>query len=91
MSKIIVEHHPSQQRLDQLGIKKCPTWSKEPSTFSWSYSEREIAYIIEGEVTVTPEGGEPVSFSAGDLVTFEPGLKCTWHVKKKLKKYYLFE
>ncbi|MFM8490810.1 MAG: cupin domain-containing protein, partial [Candidatus Methylopumilus sp.] len=55
MSKIIVEKNPSEERLNDLGIKSCPTWSKEPSTFPWSYSEQEIAYILEGEVTVTPD------------------------------------
>ena len=91
MSKIIVEHQPSEERLNAIGIRSCPTWSKEPSTFPWTYSDREIAYILEGEVTVTPDGGEPVNFTAGDLVTFEPGLKCTWTVKKHLRKHYLFE
>ncbi|HAP04569.1 MAG TPA: cupin, partial [Methylophilaceae bacterium] len=55
MSKIIVEKNPSEERLNALGIKSCPTWSKEPSTFPWSYSEQEVAYILEGEVTVTPD------------------------------------
>jgi uncharacterized cupin superfamily protein len=91
MSKIIVEHHPSEDRLNAIGILSCPTWSKEPSTFPWTYSQREIAFILEGDVIVTPEGGEPVHFSAGDLVTFETGLKCTWTVIKHLRKHYLFE
>ncbi len=90
MSKIIVEKSPSEERLNTLGIKSCPTWSKEPSTFPWSYSEQEIAYILEGEVTVTHDDGEPVSFGKGDLVTFKEGLSCTWHVKKALKKHYRF-
>ena len=90
MSKIIVEKNPSEERLNTLGIRSCPTWSKEPSTFPWSYSEQEIAYILEGEVTVTPDGGEPVNFGKGDLVTFKEGLSCTWYVKKALKKHYHF-
>lgn len=90
MSKIIVEKNPSEERLDSLAIKSCPTWSKEPSTFPWNYAEREIAYILEGEVTVTPDDGEPISFGKGDLVTFEEGLSCTWHVKKAFKKHYHF-
>jgi len=91
MAKIIVDHNPSEEKLNQLGIKRCPTWSKEPSTFPWSYSQTEIAYILQGEVQVTPKGGAPVSFGAGDLVIFENGLECTWHVIKPLKKHYLFE
>lgn len=90
MSKIIVEHEPSPERLAQLGVTGWSTWSKEVSTFPWTYSEQEIAYVLEGEVTVTPQGGEPVSFGKGDLVTFPSGLACTWEVKKPLRKHYRF-
>jgi uncharacterized cupin superfamily protein len=87
MSKIIVEK-PSAEKLAALGVTHWPTWSKEVSQFPWSFGTQEIAYILEGEVTVTPNGGEPVSFSAGDLVTFPAGMSCTWNVKKALRKYY---
>jgi len=90
MSEIIVEHSPSEARLGELGVKSWPTWSKEVSKFPWSYSEQEIAYVLEGEVVVTPNGGEPVSFSAGDLVTFPSGMSCTWDVRKPLRKHYRF-
>jgi uncharacterized cupin superfamily protein len=51
-----------------------------------------VAYILEGEVTVTPKnGGPPVSFGEGDLVTFPAGLSCLWEVKKPLRKHYHFD
>jgi len=90
MSRIIVEHNPDQARLDALGVDSWPTWSKEVSVFPWTYGEQEIAYVLQGEVTVTPKGGEPVSFGAGDLVTFLSGMACTWEVKKPLRKHYRF-
>jgi uncharacterized protein len=90
MSKITVEHAPSEARLKELGVNSWPTWSKEVSKFPWSYSEQEVAYVLEGEVVVTPNGGEPVSFGAGDLVTFPSGMSCTWEVKKPLRKHYRF-
>lgn len=90
MSKITVEHAPSESRLKELGVNSWPTWSKEVSKFPWSYSEQEVAYVLEGEVVVTPNGGEPVSFGAGDLVTFPSGMSCTWEVKKPLRKHYRF-
>jgi uncharacterized cupin superfamily protein len=90
MSNIIVEHHPSQERLAQLGVTSWSTWSKEVSTFPWTYSEQEVAYVLEGEVTVTPKGGAPVHFGKGDLVTFPAGMACTWEVKKPLRKHYRF-
>jgi hypothetical protein len=37
---------------------------------------------------ITPEGGKPVTFGKGDLVTFPAGLKANWEVKKELKKHY---
>jgi uncharacterized protein len=90
MSLIKVEHQPDVSRLKALGVSTWPTWSKEVSKFPWTYSEQEVAYILEGEVTVTPKDGEPVSFGPGDLVTFAPGLSCTWEVKKPLRKHYQF-
>lgn len=90
MSKITVEYNPSQERLSQLGVSSWPTWSKEVSTFPWTYSEQEVAYVLEGEVTVTPKGGEPVTFGKGDLVMFPSGMACTWEVKKPLRKHYRF-
>lgn len=90
MSQIKVEK-PSAVTLAALGVKQWPTWSKEVSTFTWQYSSTEIAYILEGEVTVTPTNGVPVSFAAGDLVTFASGLDCVWEVKKPLRKHYHFE
>lgn len=90
MSMISVEK-PNAAKLASLGVSSWPIWTKEVSTFPWSYSSTEIAYILEGEVTVTPKNGEPVSFGAGDLVTFSTGLDCTWEVKKALKKHYHFD
>jgi len=87
MSKIIVEK-PSAEKLASLGVSRLPTWSKEVSQFPWRFGTQEIAYILEGEVTVTPDGGVPVSFGAVDLVTFPAGMSCTWQVKKALRKHY---
>ena len=41
-------------------------------------------------MTVTPEGGQPINFSAGDLVTFPAGMKCRWEVHKAVRKHYRF-
>lgn len=90
MSLITVEHQPDAARLQALGVKHWSIWSKEVSVFSWAYTDRETAYILEGEVTVTPKDGVPVSFGAGDLVTFAAGLICCWDVKQPLRKHYRF-
>ena len=88
MSKIVVEHQPSQSRVEALGVNKWPTWQKEVSVFPWFFPEQEIAYIIEGECVITPEGGEAVKFGKGDLVTFPAEMTASWQVVEPLNKHY---
>lgn len=91
MDQILIEHNPSEAKLDVMGIYGWPVWSKEVSNFPWSYDRQETCYILEGEVTVTPDGGEPVEIVAGDLVTFPKGMSCTWDISEDIKKHYNFE
>ena len=89
-STIHVEHNPSEARLKELGVLQWSLWTKEVSTFPWSYDERETCYFLDGEVVVTPEGGSPVSMGKGDLVIFPEGMRCTWEVRKAVRKHYTF-
>lgn len=88
MSDIVIEHNPNAARLEALGVSKWPTWEKEVSTFPWHFLEQEIAWILQGECVITPEGGAPVTFGKGDLVTFPAGMKCSWEVRQPLHKHY---
>ncbi len=90
MSEIKIENNPEPARLEQLGVKSWPIWTKEESEFPWSYSDSETCYLLEGEVEVTPEGGPPVKFGQGDLVTFPKGMSCTWKISRAVKKHYTF-
>lgn len=87
---IQVEQEPSQERLNALGISRWPIWTKEVSVFPWHYDEQETCYLLEGEVVVTPNGGEAVHIGQGDLVTFAAGLSCTWNIVKDVRKHYTF-
>jgi uncharacterized cupin superfamily protein len=89
-SPISVVHNPSDDRLLQLGVADWPIWSCGVSTFPWTYDEQETCLLLEGDVTVTPDGGEPVRFGAGDLVTFAAGLSCSWDVHAAVRKHYRF-
>ena len=40
----------------------------------WTYNDKETCLLLEGDVTVTPDGGEPLRFGAGDLVVFPTGM-----------------
>lgn len=90
MSEILVEHDPSPAKLDIMGVYDWPIWEKEVSTFPWTYDARETCYLLEGDVMVTPDGGESVHLRRGDLVTFPAGLSCTWRVREAVRKHYDF-
>ena len=86
----IQKEKPSEEKLQKLNVRSWPIWEKESSEFPWEYDETETCYILEGEVVVTPENGDPVSFGKGDLVTFPVGLKCRWKINKQVRKPYRF-
>ncbi|MBD2681642.1 MULTISPECIES: cupin domain-containing protein [Nostoc] len=88
---IKVEHQPSQQRLEQLGVSKWAIWEKEVSKFPWTYDSQETCYFLEGDVVVTPDGGQPVQMGEGDLVIFTAGMSCVWEIKSNVKKHYYFD
>ncbi len=90
MADIIVASDPNEEQLSALGVYSWPIWSKEVSTFPWTYDESETCFILEGEIIVTPEGGEPVKIGKGDLVTFPAGLSCRWDIKHEVRKHYRF-
>ena len=75
-------------KIEDLDIKSWPIETCNPSTFPWEYSEKENCLILEGNLTVTPDGGEPVRFGVGDLVVFPKGFlalgKCTKQFKSTI-------
>ena len=87
---IEVISNPDQSVLDELSISNWAIWEKESSSFPWTYELNEICYILEGEVTVTPEDGNPVLIKAGDLVTFPQGMSCHWDISEDIRKHYQF-
>lgn len=86
--EIKIEPQINEDRLSELSVTSWPIWSKEQSEFSWHYDSDEICYLLEGEVEVIPEGGEPVKFGKGDLVSFPKGMSCQWKIHKDVKKHY---
>jgi len=57
-------------KIHELGIKQWPIWILGPSSFPWTDSNKETCLLLDGDVTVTPEGGEPVRFGVGYVVVF---------------------
>lgn len=90
MDTIRVDREPAAEALTERGVFDWPIWTKEVSTFPWTYDASETCYLLEGEVVVTPEGGDPVEIRKGGLVTFPAGMSCTWEVRRPVRKHYTF-
>jgi uncharacterized cupin superfamily protein len=88
--RIEVERSPKEERLAQLGVRTWPIWTREASTFPWTYDEPETCFFLEGDVVVTPAEGAAVQVGKGDLVTFPAGMSCTWEVRTPVRKHYRF-
>ena len=79
---------PGMDELEKMDIFDWPIWEKKVSEFPWHYDDTETCFILEGEVIVTPEGGDPVEIHAGDLVVFPQGMACTWNILQDIRKHY---
>lgn len=90
MDEIKVVRSAAREQLDSMGVSDWPVWSKEASEFPWTYDSSETCYFIEGQVEVTPDGGEPVTVGKGDLVTFPAGMSCKWRITSDVRKHYKF-
>lgn len=88
MLPIMIESAVTVERLEKLGVRDWPVWECNNSDFLWHYEQREVCFIVEGEVLVTPDDGAPVQLQAGDLVLFPAGLSCRWAVLKPVKKHF---
>ncbi len=89
--EIKVVHQPNLAHLKELDVFNWPIWEKEISQFSWTYDDQETCYFLEGNVVVTPDGGQAVQMGKGDLVTFPAGMSCKWEITSDVKKHYCFD
>jgi len=60
-------------------------WHCTPGVFMLS-SPGETITLIEGDVTITPEGGEPVNVRAGEIAYIPEGTRARWEVRETVRK-----
>ena len=63
-------------------------WHCTPCRFTWDYTWDEFVMIVDGEVIIEEDGGEPYTLRAGDCIYFTPGLKTTWRIPAYVKKVF---
>lgn len=64
------------------------TWEATVGSWHASYKFYEFVHLIEGQITITPDGGSPVTLRPGDAFVVEPTFKGTWKVEAPVKKHF---
>lgn len=64
------------------------TWEATTGTWHASYSFYEFVHLIDGQITITPDGGTPVTLHPGDAFAVEPTFKGTWKIEKPVRKHF---
>lgn len=49
----------------------------------------EFCHILSGVVEITPEGGQPVRYTAGDSFVMKPGFTGVWKTIETVRKIYV--
>ncbi len=64
-------------------------WEAQPYTeHIAAYPSDEFCTVVRGSVTLTPDGGQPVTFRAGDSFSIEAGWAGTWRVEEPFLKLF---
>jgi uncharacterized protein len=64
-------------------------WASDVGAWRVSYDEWEFCHMLEGVCELTPDGGAPQRFEAGDSFVIEPGFTGVWRVVEPMKKRFV--
>jgi len=67
-----------------VGMWDSTSFDSEMRPFPW----HELVQLLEGEVTITEEGGQTHLFKAGDAFFVPMGTVCKWQTTGYVKKFY---
>lgn len=65
-------------------------WECSPGTYHATYTAYEYVVLIDGKITITPDGGTPVTVKAGDAFVVEHDFKGTWKIEEYVRKHFDF-
>ncbi|HEC75109.1 MAG TPA: cupin domain-containing protein [Methylophaga aminisulfidivorans] len=72
---------------DERTLSGC--WEATPGTYHATYAAWEFVHIISGKAIVTPEGGEPITLTAGEAMLFEKDFIGTWEIQETVLKHFV--
>ena len=70
------------------GSTICGWWEATPGTYHASYASWEFVHLLEGRITITPDGGSPNQVGPGDAFVVEKGFEGTWKIEERVLKHF---
>jgi uncharacterized protein len=64
-------------------------WAADTGAWRVKYDEWEFCHVLEGACELTPDGGAPRRFKAGDSFVIEPGFAGVWRVLAPMRKRFV--
>lgn len=64
------------------------TWMATPGSYHATYTGYEFVHLIEGRLSITPDGGETIQMTPGDAFVVEPGFTGVWKIEEKVLKHF---
>jgi uncharacterized cupin superfamily protein len=72
------------------GLIHSGVWEATPGlTRSIKGETFEFCHILAGVIEITAQGGEPVTYRAGDSFLMKPGFVGTWRTIETVRKIYV--
>ena len=65
-------------------------WECTKGSLHATYTAYEYVVLIAGRITITPDGGVPVTVKAGDAFVVEKDFKGTWVIEEDVRKHFDF-
>ena len=65
-------------------------WECSVGSYHATYTAYEYVVLIDGRITITPDGGTPVTVVAGDAFVVEPTFIGTWKIEENVRKHFDF-
>jgi hypothetical protein len=63
-------------------------WECTAGPSHWTLETNEVIHVVAGRMTVTPDGGDALELSAGDVAVFPLGWSGTWDIHETVRKVY---
>ena len=64
-------------------------WQCEPMTFDYEFPGDEIIHVLQGKLLIEFAEGGNVTLQAGDIASFDKGMKSTWTIQESFRKFFV--